>query len=292
VIYTRRASALHSARPSIAAAYGAALITLALAFEHPVVLAGVACATLAAAALAGVGPQVARLARFALPLALLIALTNAIVVREGLTVLVRFGELPPLGQVDVTLEALAYGFVLAMRVLVVVLPFALVAATVNPDVVLRAMRRLSFRSALTAALATRMVPVLTRDARRMEQARRCRPDAGTRPAAAKLTIVRAVTSGALDRAVDVAATLELRGFAGARRGRREPGPPWSRHDVSVALAAAALLLLAVYGVATGVAVVDPYPTFEMTTGAGPWLYAAAIVVIALLPLASRKGIEP
>ena len=35
--------------------------------------------------------------------------------------------------------------------------------------------RLSFRSALTAALATRMIPVLTRDARRMEDARRCRP---------------------------------------------------------------------------------------------------------------------
>ena len=72
-------------------------------------LAGVACATLAAAALAGVGPQVARLARFSLPLALLIAIVNAIVVRDGLTVLVRFGEIPPFGQVDVTLEALAYG---------------------------------------------------------------------------------------------------------------------------------------------------------------------------------------
>ena len=35
VIYTRRASVLHSARPVIAAFYGAALITLALAFEHP-----------------------------------------------------------------------------------------------------------------------------------------------------------------------------------------------------------------------------------------------------------------
>ena len=291
MIYTRRASVLHSARPVIAAFYGAALITLALAFEHPVVLAGVACATLAAAALAGVGPQVARLARFSLPLALLIAITNAIVVRDGLTVLVRFGEIPPFGQVDVTLEALAYGLLLALRVVVVVLPFALVAATVDPDVVLRGMRRLSFRSALTAALATRMIPVLTRDARRMEDARRCRPG-GTDGSVGRLAVVRAVTAGALDRSVDVAATLELRGFANARRAPHEAGPPLSRHDVAVAASAAGLFLLCAAGLAEGVATVDPYPTFGLTTGLAPWLYASAIVALALLPFASRRGIEP
>ena len=291
MIYTRRASVLHSARPVIAAIYGAALITLALAFEHPVVLAGVACATLAAAALAGVGPQVARLARFSLPLALLIAITNAIVVRDGLTVLVRFGEIPPFGQVDVTLEALAYGLLLALRVVVVVLPFALVAATVDPDVVLRGMRRLSFRSALTAALATRMIPVLTRDARRMEDARRCRPG-GTDGSVGRLAVVRAVTAGALDRSVDVAATLELRGFANARRAPHEAGPPLSRHDVAVAASAAGLFLLCAAGLAEGVATVDPYPTFGLTTGLAPWLYGAAIVALALLPFASRRGIEP
>ena len=225
-------------------------------------LAGVACATLAAAALAGVGPQVARLARFSLPLALLIAITNAIVVRDGLTVLVRFGEIPPFGQVDVTLEALAYGLLLALRVVVVVLPFALVAATVDPDVVLRGMRRLSFRSALTAALATRMIPVLTRDARRMEDARRCRPG-GTDGSVGRLAVARAVTAGALDRSVDVAATLELRGFANARRAPHEAGPPLSRHDVAVAASAAGLFLLCAAGLAEGVATVDPYPTFGL-----------------------------
>ena len=39
VIYTPRASPLHAARAGVALAYGAALIALALAFEHPAVLA-------------------------------------------------------------------------------------------------------------------------------------------------------------------------------------------------------------------------------------------------------------
>ena len=52
---------------------------------------------------------------------------------------------------------------------------ALYTAAVDPDEVLRLFRRVSFRSALTATLATRMVPVLARDARRFADAQRCRP---------------------------------------------------------------------------------------------------------------------
>jgi len=62
------------------------------------------------------------------------------------------------------LEATAYGGVLALRAVALVLAGALYAAAVDPDEVLRLFRRVSFRSALTAALATRMVPVLARDA--------------------------------------------------------------------------------------------------------------------------------
>ena len=68
-----------------------------------------------------------------------------------------------------------YGGILGLRALIVIACFALHSAAVDPDELLRAFRRLSFRSALTAALATRMVPVLARDARRFRDAQRCRP---------------------------------------------------------------------------------------------------------------------
>ena len=38
------------------------------------------------------------------------------------------------------------------------------SAAVDPDELLKALRRISYRSALTASLATRLVPVLARDA--------------------------------------------------------------------------------------------------------------------------------
>ncbi len=135
-MYRRRASPLHAARAAVAGAYGLALVALALGFTHPLVLAAVTLATLGAAACAGVLGDLGRAARFAVPLALLLAVVNAFVVREGLTVLVRLGELPPLGQVDLTAEGLGYGLLLGARVVVIVLAFALLAATVNPDEVL------------------------------------------------------------------------------------------------------------------------------------------------------------
>ena len=163
--------------------------------------------------------------------------------------------------------------------------FALHSAAVDPDELLRAFRRFSFRSALTAALATRMVPVLARDARRFRDAQRCRPG----EPASKLALARAVTSGALDRAVDVAATLEVRGYGGSARPARRRRP-WSRHDVAFA---ASTLVLAALGVAAAVGgweAFAAYPQLVAPLDGADLGLAAALVAVALLPFADRRGI--
>jgi energy-coupling factor transport system permease protein len=282
--YRRRASPLHAARAAAGGAYCLALAICALVFQHPVVLGAVAIAALGAAAGAGVGREVARTARYTVPLAVLVAVVNALVVRDGLTVLARFGDVPPFGQIDVTAEALVYGLVLGARVLVIVLCCALFTAAVDPDAVLRLFRRVSFRSALTAALATRLVPVLARDARRMADARVCRP----RPVP-RIAVLRAVAAGALDRAVDVAATLEVRGY-GAAGAPRPWRTPWSRHDLAFAASAVALVALSSGARLDGIAGFDAYPSLHVPTGASVWALGAAIVVVALAPFADRRGI--
>ena len=115
-----------------------------------------------------------------------------------------------------------------MRIVVLVAALGgLMSAAVDPDELLKALRRISYRSALTASLATRLVPVLARDAapdeRRRVAAGRSRP-AGSRSS-------RAALAGALDRAVDVAAALEVRGYALARPAARAARKPLSRHDL-------------------------------------------------------------
>ena len=264
------------ARSSVSALYGLSLIALALAFTHPLILLAVAAATFAAARLSGFQQQLRGAVRFAIPLALMLAVINALLVREGVTVLWRFGGLPLFGQVDVTGEALVYGLLLALRVVVIIAASALLVAIVDPDDVLRRMRRSAFRSALTAALATRMIGVLTRDARRMDQARRCRPDGGGSGRRAQLLMVGSVATGALDRAVDVAATLELRGYA-----TRVAPPPYSRADRAVLASALGLLALLVVGAVFGLANFEPYPRITIAAGLTELLYAALIVLTAL-----------
>jgi energy-coupling factor transport system permease protein len=278
------------ARSSVCALYGFALVAFALAFTHPLVLLAVAAATFGAARLSGVQRQLRGAVRFAIPLALMLAVINGILVRDGVTVLWRFGELPLFGQLDLTGEAFAYGFLLALRVVVIIAASALLVAIVDPDDVLRRMRRSAFRSALTAALATRMIGVLTRDARRMDQARRCRPDGGGSGRRAQLLMVGSVAAGALDRAVDVAATLELRGYATRVAPPRGDSVPYARADRAVLASAVGLLALLTTGVVFGLANFEPYPRITVATDLTELLYAALIVLAALAaPIIGERG---
>jgi energy-coupling factor transport system permease protein len=290
MIYRRRPTPLHATRASVGIVWCAALGLVVLVSDHPIVLVGALAAVVGAGVAAGVSHELGRAARFAVPLALLVALINPLAVRDGLTVIARLGEVPVLGQLDITLEATAYGGVLALRAVVIVLVGALYTAAVDPDEVLRIFRRAGFRSALTAALATRMVPVLTRDGARLADAQRCRPPGGGQPRMRRVATVRAVAAGALDRAVDVAATLEVRGYGAARRGGTARGP-WSRHDLAFAASAVALTALAVVGALTGAISFDAYPTLKLESGAAAWAVAAAIPIVAVLPFADRRGVS-
>ena len=227
----------------------------------------------------------------ALPLAVLVAIINPLVTREGLTVIARLGEVPALGRLDVTLEATVQGGILGLRALVVILVFGLYSAAVDPDDVLRLFRRRGLRSALTVTVATRMVGVLARDGRRLADGQRCRGERAS-GSVSRAMLVRAVAGGALDRALDVAAALELRGY-GVRPGaaRRGPRAPWSRHDLAFAASAMAIVALTLLGELGGATDFDAYPRLHGASAAEAAPLAAALLLCALAPFADRRGIE-
>jgi energy-coupling factor transport system permease protein len=226
-----------------------------------------------------------RAALLAVPLALLTALINPLVTHEGLTVIARLGSAPVLGQVDVTLEALTLGAIQGLRIGVVVLAGALYTAAVDPDEVLRGLRRLSVRSALAASVATRLVPVLARDGAQIADAQRCRPGAP----AGRVAVLRAVTANALDRAVDVAAALEVRGFAAARRPPRRHRP-LSRADLAVGGAALALVAVTLVARATGTAAFVSIPAIDAGPWGGPAALALLVLALGVMPFRIRRGI--
>jgi energy-coupling factor transport system permease protein len=289
-VYRPRASPLHAARAGVGALWALALTAAVLVLYHPLALSALVLAILLAGRGAGVGRELARALRTALIVALPIVLVNVLVSRDGLTVFARLGDLGPFGQGDLTVEALAYGGLIALKVTALILITTLASLTIDPDALLRICRRLSFRSALTASLALRMLPLLAADAQRLAEAQRTRPVAGPGGARARVALLGAVLAGSLDRALDVAATLEVRGFAAAPRAPRLQRP-WSRHDLAFLASAVAVLALALLGRIGGAASFTAYPLLHAACGVGLFALCAALVLVILLPFGDRRGIE-
>jgi energy-coupling factor transport system permease protein len=297
LFYRRLSSPLHATRASVGAAWSLSLIAATLILYHPLALLALALGVLGAARASGVGATLLRSLRTATIVAVPIVLVNVLVSRQGLTVFARLGDLGPFGRGDLTVESLVYGAVIALKVTLLILVSALASLAVDPDQLLRGMRRLSFRSALTATLATRMLPVLAADSHRIAEAQRTRPHGSARGARGRVALLSAVIGGSLDRAMDVAATLEVRGYATARdpraRGapRAHPRQALSRHDLAFAASAAAALALALVGRLSGVAAFESYPRIAMRLELGTLVLCAALLAAIVLPFCDRRGID-
>jgi energy-coupling factor transport system permease protein len=294
LVYRRRPTPLHAARATVAAAYGAVLALAALILESPVLLGSLLATVLAVAVATGVWREILGTVRVTVvPVVVLSVIVNVLVNRGGLTVFARLGDWGVLGQMNLTVEAVVYGLVMALRLILVTLACLLVVCAADPDALLYACRRISPHSALTAALATRLLPVLAEDARRLSEAQRCRPDAAAGSTRGRLAVLRATVSGAFDRSLDVAAVLEMRGY-GAHRGRRRRSTAVaarSRHDLAFALAALCLLALAVLTAAADLAPFHTYPLVGISITPATLGVAAALPLLALMPFADRRGIE-
>jgi energy-coupling factor transport system permease protein len=303
LFYRRLASPLHATRAGVGAIWAIALTAAALVLYNPLPLAALALAVLGAGACSGVGRRLGGTLRTAMIVGLPIVAINVLASREGLTVFARLGDLGPFGEGDLTVEAVVYGAVIALKVTLLMLITTLASLAVDPDELLRGFRRFSFRSALTASLATRMIPVLGADAQRLAEAQRTRPEDPARGVRGRVALLSAIVGGSLERAMEVAATLELRGFAVAAEGRShsrrsflrrsDPGMRrlWSRHDLAFLCSALAVLALALAGRLSGAASFEAYPMVKMQLDAGTFALCAALITAILLPFADRRGID-
>ncbi|HET9152826.1 MAG TPA: CbiQ family ECF transporter T component [Solirubrobacterales bacterium] len=279
--YKPQRGPLQDASPGAAVAYLGAIVAVAFLYLNPLILLAAGVAAALAGALAGASLAVRSGLRMGLSLFLLVTVVNALVTSRGETVVARLGHWPLLGRVDVTLEAVVAGVSYGLIAAATIVAFAVYSACVDPDRVLRAMRPIAGRSALTATLVSRLVPVAAADAARLRDAATLRGP-GAAPVG-KGPLARRLLAGSLDRAVDVAATLELRGYsldAPRARNRRSR----SRYDRRFYAAAAAVLFTAIAGKLLGADDFQAYPA--ITIGLGPATFAVAAVVLlsGLAPL--------
>ncbi len=286
---------LAARRPAAAAAYVGALAFAALAVVNPVQVGVLLALTVAVLALNGRLREALPYARVALAVGLFLALLNPLFSRGGLDVLWE-SDLGPL-TITLTAQGIAFGVVTAARLAAVVLAFALFTVALDPDDQLGLLSAVSFRSGLVLSLASRLFPVLSRDAARIADAQRARGvelDRGTRRdrVRVRIPLLSALLTRSLERAVDVAAAMEARGYGSARRSRWVHRRPWRATDAALVAGAALAASAMLGGLVTGAAAYDFFPLLD-----DPWpqladawwiLLLTALVVPAVMVAGGRR----
>jgi len=104
--------------------------------------------------------------------------------------------------------------------------------------------------------------------------------------------MRAACTGVLDRALDVAAALEVRGYGAARRppSYRGRAGSYSRHDVAFCAAAVVVLALSIVARVSPAATFSAYPMLSLAAGPLVLALAVGLIAAALAPFADRRGV--
>jgi energy-coupling factor transport system permease protein len=98
-------------------------------------------------------------------------------------------------------------------------------------------------------------------------------------------LARRVVESSLDRAVDVAATLELRGHSLPTRAR--PRSERSRDTVPVAVSGIAILVVSLAAAIAGIGEFDAFPRIRLEAVPSTLALCAIVVALAAAPFAVR-----
>jgi energy-coupling factor transporter transmembrane protein EcfT len=237
-----------------------------------------AAATIGAALLLAAAPPPRRLyAATAIGSGLVVFAINPFISVQGLTLLWQGPHIPVL-DTQITVEEVAYGAGAGMRVAASALAVAAFVRLADPDLLLRALSRVAPRSAMIAALATRMLPALERDAAGIVAAARTR---GARMSAPRTAagLLGPLLASSLERSLSVAEAMEARGYGGPSR-TRAPERGMTRREWTLAGLGASALALVTAALILGVTDFRYYDT--LGDAWRPAAMAGAGVLTALL----------
>jgi len=216
-------------RPASAIALLAALATVALVTTHVAVAGAITCLLLAVCLRAPRARARLYIAGTLLS-ALAVFVLTPFIETIGSHPLWAGPIVPVLGQIDITSEELWSAGLNALRLAGVGLAFAAYALLLDHDRLLQ-----SVRFARPAALATRLLPTLERDAAGFVESLRARgvEVTGVR---GRAVLLSPLLASSLERGLNLAEAMEARGYG--RPGRSSlPAPPWRARDVAaIALA--------------------------------------------------------
>jgi len=219
------------------------LIVGAVALSNPFAIAG--CALASTLLLWSAPPPRRAYVWFAASSAVLVFVVNPFAGVQGLTPIWTGPSLPVI-DTQVTQEELVFGLAAGLRLFGSALAVAAFVRIADGDRVLAAVARVAPRSAMIAALASRLLPILERDAAGLmlgARARAARLDQRRHAAA----LAGPLLALSLERSMALAEAMEARGYgAGLRTVTPRPPLAWTeRLLLAVAIAVTATVVIAI-----------------------------------------------
>jgi len=153
---------------------------------------------------------------------LVIMLINVFFVRAGSTVLYLGPVLPVFGRIRITFEAVCFGTVMGLKLLIIISAFCLFMYVVHPDGILRLLGGRSDKTALALGLSLRLFPLMRADFLRITEVQRCRgvnlyERSSWKGVSKTIPVIRVLLLSSLERAFQLAESLQARGYGLGKR---------------------------------------------------------------------------
>lgn len=291
--YKSKGTLLQSVHIIAILTYLAALLLLPLIFNHPLYLLGVFLVGILAVIAADSVEECLPFLIIGIWMAVFVMILNPLLVQHGNTVLLYGPELPLIGRLRISLEAICYGAVMGVRLMTIIIAFALYNAVVHPDKMTGLVSRFARKSSLVVSLATRMIPSTARDlnsAREVMQLRGVNFSTGTfRERLKKYSwLLEVLLLSSLEGSLATAEAMQARGFGSRHRScyRRELVRP---RDYLCFFSGLSALLFAVYARVQGYADFLFYPELSSFAWGSELIWLVVIVLCLSFPLILSWG---
>jgi len=267
--YREKDNLIYTLHPLTMVAFIGVVFILSLVLSNPVYLLGLLAAVGIVIAAAENLKEWKVYLKYSLALTALIIIINAVFVRAGETVLYKSRPLPLLGELSISLEALAFGAGMGIRLLIIISIFCLYTYAVHPDKMLKMFGKGGNRSVLVIVLSTRLLPLLISDYSRITEVQRCRGvkfDTGRWWERIRnlLPVVSVLLLSCLERSLQLAESMYARGYGSGHRSYYS-WELWRPRDYLILVGITACFILGLFSVLKGWANYSYYPRMSGIT---------------------------
>lgn len=273
--------------------YLAALLLLPLILSHPLYQLGVFLIIISAVFVSDAVEECLPFLVMGIWIAMFVIILNPLIAQSGSTILFNGPELPVMGRLRITLEAICYGATMGVRLMAIILAFALYNAVVHPDKVTGIFSRFAWKSSLVVSLATRMIPTAARDlysAREVQQMRGVDFDSGSFGERIKKYswLVEVLLSTLLEGSLETAEAMQARGFGSGRRSSYYSELVRPR-DYFCLFSGLAAFAAAIYARLKGYADFSFYPQLDSFIVGSDLIWLGVIMLCLVFPLILSWG---